>query len=190
MRSCRGRATRCVPPINEWAPRQGAAPSALRWHSLPQLAWRRNNLRSGRGMTGSTTSVLIVGAGPVGLALACELGLRGVAAMLIEKRDGTIAVPKQSMVSSRSMELCRRWGIAPAVRAAVWPQNHPRDFVYAESLRGRELLRVKLPSFAARERDDITPEPPCPCPQTYFDPILIERVKTFATIQIRYDARL
>jgi 2-polyprenyl-6-methoxyphenol hydroxylase-like FAD-dependent oxidoreductase len=141
-------------------------------------------------MTGSMTSVLIVGAGPVGLALACELGLRGIAAMLIEKRDGSIPVPKQSMVSSRSMELCRRWGIAPAVRAAVWPQSHPRDFVYAESLRGRELLRVKLPSFAARERDDITPEPPCPCPQTYFDPILTERVKTFATVQIRYNIRL
>jgi 2-polyprenyl-6-methoxyphenol hydroxylase-like FAD-dependent oxidoreductase len=141
-------------------------------------------------MTGSTTSVLIVGAGPVGLALACELGLCGVAAMLIEKRDGSIPVPKQSMVSSRSMEFCRRWGIAPAVRRAVWPQSHPRDFVYAESLRGRELLRVKLPSFDTRERDDITPEPPCPCPQTYFDPILTDRVKSFATVQIRYNTRL
>jgi 2-polyprenyl-6-methoxyphenol hydroxylase-like FAD-dependent oxidoreductase len=138
----------------------------------------------------STSSVIIVGAGPVGLALACELGLRGVDCMLIEKRDGSITVPKQSMVSSRSMELCRRWGVAKAVRTAVWPQSHPRDFVYLESLRGRELLRVKVPSFAQRDRQDFTPEAPCPCPQTYFDPILMGRVKTFASVHTRYNTRL
>jgi 2-polyprenyl-6-methoxyphenol hydroxylase-like FAD-dependent oxidoreductase len=138
----------------------------------------------------STSSVIIVGAGPVGLALACELGLRGVDCMLIEKRDGSLTVPKQSMVSSRSMELCRRWGVAKAVRTAVWPQSHPRDFVYLESLRGRELLRVKVPSFAQRDRQDFTPEAPCPCPQTYFDPILMGRVKTFASVHARYNTRL
>ena len=34
--------------------------------------------------------VLIVGAGPVGLALAGELGWRGIACTLIEKTDGAI----------------------------------------------------------------------------------------------------
>src|SRR5271166_2686033 len=42
-------------------------------------------------MTGAG-SVIIVGAGPVGLALACELGLRGADCTLIEKRDGPITV--------------------------------------------------------------------------------------------------
>ena len=36
------------------------------------------------------TPVLIVGAGPVGLALAGDLGWRGVPCTLIEKTDGTI----------------------------------------------------------------------------------------------------
>ena len=130
-------------------------------------------------MSDTTTSVIIAGAGPVGLGLACELGLRGVDCMLIEKRDGAIKVPKQSMVSSRNMEFCRRWGVAQAVRAAVWPESHPRDFIYLDSLRGRELLRVKLPSFAQRDPRDYTPETPCPCPQIYFDPVLVGRVKTF-----------
>jgi 2-polyprenyl-6-methoxyphenol hydroxylase-like FAD-dependent oxidoreductase len=136
------------------------------------------------------SSVIIVGAGPVGLALACELGLRGVDCTLIEKRDGSIKVPKQSMVSSRNMEFCRRWGVAKAVRTAVWPESHPRDFVYLESLRGRELLRVKVPSFAQWDKRDFTPEAPCPCPQTYFDPILMRRVQTFANVHARYNTRL
>jgi 2-polyprenyl-6-methoxyphenol hydroxylase-like FAD-dependent oxidoreductase len=37
----------------------------------------------------------------VGLALACELGLLGIDTLLIEKRNGAVMVPKQSMLSAR-----------------------------------------------------------------------------------------
>ena len=137
-----------------------------------------------------TPAVIIAGAGPVGLGLACELGLRGIDCMLIEKRDGAITVPKQSMVSSRNMEFCRRWGIADQVRSAIWPESHPRDFIYLASMRGRELLRVKVPAYAQRDMRDYTPEPPCPCPQIYFDPILVARAKSFPNVAIRSNTRL
>jgi 2-polyprenyl-6-methoxyphenol hydroxylase-like FAD-dependent oxidoreductase len=135
----------------------------------------------------SQTSVVIAGAGPVGLGLACELGLRGIDCLLIEKRDGSVTVPKQSMVSARNMEFCRRWGVAKAVRNAVWPQSYPRDFIYLDTLRGRELLRVKVPSYGQRDQRDFTPEAPCPCPQIYFDPLLLKRVKTFPNVTVRYN---
>jgi 2-polyprenyl-6-methoxyphenol hydroxylase-like FAD-dependent oxidoreductase len=54
------------------------------------------------------TPVLIVGGGPVGLALACELGWRGIACSLIEQGDGTIITPKMNEVNVRTMEFCRR----------------------------------------------------------------------------------
>ena len=38
--------------------------------------------------------MLIVGGGPVGLALAVELGWRGIACELIEQTDGAIVAPK------------------------------------------------------------------------------------------------
>src|SRR6266850_1573625 len=101
------------------------------------------------------TSVIIAGAGPVGLGLACELGLLGIDCVMVERRDGAVTVPKQSVVSARNMEFCRRWGVAETVRKAVWPESHPRDFIYLENLRGRELLRVTVPSYAAQAR------PPC-----------------------------
>jgi len=141
-------------------------------------------------MSDANTSVIIVGGGPVGLALACELGLRNVDCMLVEKRDGSVTVPKQSMVSSRNMEFCRRWGIAQAVRTAVWPESYPRDFVYLDTLRGEEFLRIRMPAYAQRDPRDYTPEAPCPCPQIYFDPILLARIKTFACVKAHYNTSL
>ncbi len=93
-----------------------------------------------------STSVLIAGAGPVGLALACELGLRGIDCIVAEKRDGKLHVPKMSLVSAGSMEYCRRWGISEQVRTAVWSENHALDFVYRETLAGRALTRIKIPA--------------------------------------------
>jgi 2-polyprenyl-6-methoxyphenol hydroxylase-like FAD-dependent oxidoreductase len=136
------------------------------------------------------TSVIIVGAGPVGLGLACDLGQRGVHCILIEKRDGAINVPKQSMVSARNMEFCRRWGVAKQVRTAVWPESHARDFVYLASMRGQELLRIKVPSYVERDRRDFTPEAACPCPQIYFDPILGNHVRTLPSVMLAYNIRL
>jgi 2-polyprenyl-6-methoxyphenol hydroxylase-like FAD-dependent oxidoreductase len=140
--------------------------------------------------TSSSHSVVIVGAGPIGLGMACELGLRGINCLLIERRDGAIDVPKQSVVSARNMEFCRRWGVAQTVRSAVWPESHPRDFIYLSSMRGRELMRVKVPSYSEWDRRDFTPEAACPCPQIYFDPILAQRARSFPHVTLAYHTRL
>jgi len=62
-------------------------------------------------MTSRKVPVLIVGAGPVGLALAGDLGWRRPCnAVLVEKTDGAIYQPRMDMVGVRTMEFCRRWG--------------------------------------------------------------------------------
>ena len=137
-----------------------------------------------------TVPVLIVGAGPVGLTLAIELGLRGVDCVLIEQRDGRLRVPRMSQVSCRNMEFCRRWGIADKVRGAVWSSTHPLDFVYATSLVGPEVARLKLPSYAQQGNLDYSPEGGCTCPQIFFDPILAEKAKSIAWVTLRYRTRL
>ena len=55
--------------------------------------------------------VLIAGGGPVGLALAADLGRRGVATMLVEEREDKLNPPKMLEVSVRTMEFCRQLGI-------------------------------------------------------------------------------
>jgi len=120
--------------------------------------------------------VLIVGAGPVGLATAIELGLHGVDCLIIERRDGSNKVPKTTMISTRNMEFCRRWGIAAQVRNRVWDEDRRLDFVYCESLVGREIARWQTPSYRQQRISAPSPEVPTHCPQLYFDPILKDRV--------------
>ena len=65
--------------------------------------------------------VLIIGGGPVGLALASDHGWRGITCVLVEKGDGTIVTPKMKGVNVRTMEFCGRW--AAAVHACPFPPD-------------------------------------------------------------------
>ena len=132
------------------------------------------------------TNVIIVGAGPVGLSLALELGVRGIDCTVVERRDGSVTVPRMSGVSTRNMEYCRRWGIAEEVKNAVWSSTHPMDFVYVTNLCGDEIARLEVPSYAKRGILTFSPEGPCPCPQIYFDPILAKHAASLDSVTIRY----
>ena len=72
--------------------------------------------------------VLIVGGGPVGLTLATDLGWRGIRCLLVERRDGSITLPKMNMISARTMEFCRRWGIARRYGVSASPLFSPATF--------------------------------------------------------------
>ena len=140
---------------------------------------------------GDGTNVLIAGAGPVGLALAIDLGLRGIDCVLVEQGDGKLRVPRMSSVSARGMEFCRRWGIADKVRDAVWSRTHPNDFVYLSTMVGEELARLKIGSHRERQGNlDYSPEGAASCPQIYFDPILAEKATSLPSVSVRYGTRL
>ena len=95
--------------------------------------------------------VLIVGGGPVGLALAGELGWRGIGCELIEQTDGAIASPKMNEVNARSMEICRRWGIADQVFNCPFPADWPLDVAFVTSLSGYELSRLPRPGRSGQQ---------------------------------------
>ena len=134
--------------------------------------------------------VAIVGGGPVGLATAIELGLRGVRVTLVEQGEGIVTLPKMNFVSARSMEHCRRWGVARRVREAGWPPDYPMDVAFVTSLKGRELARLRYPSHRARPWPGYTPEPSQRCPQLWFDPILRARAAALPSVTLRYRTRL
>lgn len=127
--------------------------------------------------------MLIAGAGPVGLALANDLGQRSIACRLIERSAAPVALPKMNFVNVRSMELCRRWGLAHEVRKAGWPDAHPLDVAYVTSLCGHEIARFRYPA-QRNKRVAYSPEPSQRCPQIWFDPILERGLQRFDHVEL------
>ncbi|WP_100811188.1 MULTISPECIES: FAD-dependent monooxygenase [unclassified Microbacterium] len=73
--------------------------------------------------TDNAQTVLVAGGGPIGLAVAIDLALRGVRTIVFEARlpDESFG-PRTNQTNARSMEHFRRWGIADALR-----RNDPID---------------------------------------------------------------
>lgn len=70
--------------------------------------------------------VVIVGGGPVGVALAVDLGLRGVSCAVVERRTKLSDIPKGQGLTQRTMEHFFFWGIDKELRAArTMRQGHP-----------------------------------------------------------------
>ena len=134
--------------------------------------------------------VLIVGAGPVGLALAGDLGWRGIPCVLIEKTNGAITQPRMDLVGVRTMEFCRRWGIADWVRASPYPRDYRQDYIWVSSVTGYEFGREPFPSLDEEPRPPQSPEKRERCPQDMFDPILARFARSFPHVTLRYETEL
>ena len=140
-----------------------------------------------------SADVIVVGGGPVGLALAGDLGWRGISCILLEQGDGSIVQPKMDGVNVRTMEFCRRWGIVDQVYNCGYPQEYPQDMVYLTSFSGYELGREEFatPSGGSEEsRPGVSPELRFRCPQNLFDPILRNFAQGQAPVSLRYCTRL
>lgn len=87
--------------------------------------------------------VIVVGGGVVGLAVAVELGLRGVRTVVYE-RDLTIPDwhPRMFQLQARTFEHFRRWGVADEVRAASpLASDVTDDVIFAKSLTSTFIAR-------------------------------------------------
>jgi 2-polyprenyl-6-methoxyphenol hydroxylase-like FAD-dependent oxidoreductase len=70
--------------------------------------------------------VIIIGGGPVGVGLAVELGQRGIACAVIERRTGLQNVPKGQNLAPRTLEHFYRWGCVDQLRAErIMPKGYP-----------------------------------------------------------------
>lgn len=136
------------------------------------------------------TQVLIVGAGPVGLALALDLGWRGIDCILVEQGDGSVDQPKLGLVNVRTMEHCRRWGITQQIINCPHAKDYEQNIVFVTSLDGYELARQDYPTFANTPTSPFSPERHQRCSQLWFDPILRDAAAQYASVDLRYNHRL
>lgn len=134
--------------------------------------------------------VLVIGGGPVGLAVAGDLGWRGISCLLIEQSDGSIYQPRMDLVGIRTMEFCRRWGLVPAVEASPYPRDYPQDNIYLTSLTGHELGRERFPGIGQAPPPPQSPQRRERCPQNMFDPILQAFAASHPGVRLRHGTRL
>ncbi len=128
--------------------------------------------------------VIIVGGGPVGIALALDLGQRGISCALIESRTAPHRIPKGQNLTQRTLEHFYFWGIADELRAArLMPRGFPigeitaygslmSDYWHAPA--GRELVRPFY--FQDNER----------LPQYQMEAVLAKRLSSVAGVETRY----
>jgi putative polyketide hydroxylase len=119
--------------------------------------------------------VVVVGAGPVGLALVLALRRAGVDAVAVDRGDGPAAYPKARLISVRSMELLRRWGVARDIRAEAVAGDWAERIVAARSVAGAELIRVES-RFTERQRHLASPEWRICCTQDHLERVLWEAI--------------
>src|SRR6266550_5789332 len=142
------------------------------------------------------TQVLIVGAGPVGLTLALDLGQRGVRCILIERNETSIQLPKMERCNARTMEIYRRLGIAEKVRDAGLPRSAPMDVFLATSMAEPALARLACPSVddakaeIAAHNDGRPLEPYQLISQYTLEPLLRSIVETLPNVTVRFGCEL
>jgi 2-polyprenyl-6-methoxyphenol hydroxylase-like FAD-dependent oxidoreductase len=139
------------------------------------------------------TDVLIVGAGPVGLTLAIDLGRRGVRCTLIEKKDAPQFLPKMERCNARTMEIFRRMGLAQKVRAAGLRSDVPMDVYVALALNEPPLLHLTYPSvdraraeIAASNDGSMPLEPYQLVSQYTLEPLLKSVAEQLTSVTVRF----
>src|ERR1700728_3439401 len=131
--------------------------------------------------------VVIVGGGPVGVALAVELGLRGITCALVERRLEPQRIPKGQNLTQRAMEHLHAWGVADEVRASrMLPPEYPMSGIVAYRDLSTEYwyappLREIVNSYYFQKNERL--------PQYLVEYVLRERLATLGNVETRYGWR-
>ncbi len=135
------------------------------------------------------TDVLIVGAGPVGLAASIELGQRGIRGTVVERNDRVGYSPRAKTANVRTREHLRRWGIADTLRQAspISPQR-PSTVVFATRMNGPLLARFDNALNGSRERNNLYSEEAQWVPQYVLEEVLRQRAQSIPGVSIHFES--
>jgi putative polyketide hydroxylase len=135
------------------------------------------------------TPVLIVGGGPVGLTASMLLSQHRVRSLLVERHPGTATLPKARGINARTMEMYRQIGLETAIREAGMPSKFGSMIVWAESLAGAEINRIK-PGRGSAANLAVSPVANCGCAQDDFEPVLRHYAEAAAPDGLRFHTEL
>lgn len=124
--------------------------------------------------------VAIVGAGPVGLAVALGLARHGVASVVIEADDSETHGSRALCISRRSMEILQNLGASDAFEAMALPWTSGRSF-----FRGQVIYELEMPHTA-----DERYFPMSNLQQNFIERLLLEEAMRTGLVEVRWQSRL
>ncbi len=133
------------------------------------------------------TAVLIVGAGPSGLALAIELGTRGIECVVIERNDRVGYAPRAKTTNVRTRTHLRRWGIAKKLaEQSPFGIDYPSDVKFVTRLNGALLTTIENASNCAPAQNAHYPEHGQWIPQYRLEEVLRQHAESLASVSFRF----
>lgn len=140
----------------------------------------------------SDTDVLVVGAGPAGLAMSALLASYGIRAMTVTKYASTANSPRAHITNQRTVEVFRDLGLEPDLLAVATPNNLMGNNVWATSFAGQEIARLQTWGSGPERRMDYelaSPSPMCNAPQHVLEPVLLDGARRLGA-DIRFSTEL
>jgi 2-polyprenyl-6-methoxyphenol hydroxylase-like FAD-dependent oxidoreductase len=132
--------------------------------------------------------VLIVGAGPAGLVAGITLTRYGVDTLVVEKRDELSTLAKAQVISMRTMELLRAWGLEDAVRVGA-ADVEPLGWVTSTLASGEGIVAPSGHPTTA-QATQVSPTRPAWAPQDHLEPILLDYLRRSPHADVRFGCEL
>jgi 2-polyprenyl-6-methoxyphenol hydroxylase-like FAD-dependent oxidoreductase len=131
--------------------------------------------------------VVIVGAGPAGLALAIELGQRSTPCVVLERNDRAGAAPRAKTTHTRTREHLRRWGIADKLaEASPLGIDYPSNITFVTRLSGPLVARFDDALNCSPRRDERYSEHSQWIPQYKLEAVLKAHAETLPSVRLEY----
>lgn len=132
---------------------------------------------------GRVRPVVVVGAGPAGLTAAVSLARHGIEVLLVERREAGSELPRATVLSVRTMEMLRSWGLTDRIMAGgvdveISMLEIPTVARAAEGVR----IDVGYPSLAQSAM--VSPMVPACVPQDHLESVLLEHLETLPTAEV------
>lgn len=157
---------------------------------MPSDSSRSNTAMAPKVMTPGA-DVVIVGAGPVGLAAAIELGHRHIRTLLIERNDRVGYAPRAKTTNVRTREHLRRWGIADKLAAASpLGADYPSDIFFVTRLSGHLLTRIPNANYCAPGHNPLYSEHGQWIPQYTVEEVLRAHAQSLPSVELKFGTEL
>jgi putative polyketide hydroxylase len=125
-------------------------------------------------MTHPELDVLVVGAGPAGLATAVTAARHGARVLLVERRAGLSPHPRATGLSTRTVEILRTWGLEDRVRAAAIDAEPV--MAVRRTLADAPLQTVPLGYPTPEQAAPVSPTSALCCPQDHVERVLLRHL--------------